>query len=149
MTVDLTSSSDELPGSLGRIALAEQYTALIANSSHPREIEAAIEVACEEYRALNDAYVQYLSGNAKAKPGRPGYQNQSPKWRQVEAGAFASVRTLAAILGARYPSPNGQPPISEAQQLVTNRVGPLCTGWPGTNTDEIIHHSQEPCPVHG
>jgi hypothetical protein len=149
LTVDLSSSSDELPGSLARLALAGQYTTLIADSAHPREIEAAIEVACELHRALNDAYVQYLSGSAKAKPGKPGFQNQSPRWREAETGAFASVRVLAAILGARYPSPTGQPPIGETQQLVINRVGPLCNGWHGENTDEITHHPKDPCPLHG
>lgn len=149
MSVDLSSSPDELPGALARLALGEKYTTLIANSAHPREIEAAIEVACDLHRALNEAYVQYLSGSAKSRPGKPGFQNQSPRWREAEAGAFASVRTLAAILGARYPSPTGQPPIAEAQQLVANRVGPQCTGWPGDRPGEITHHPKDSCPLHG
>lgn len=146
MTADL-HTSNELPGEAARLTLAAQYTTLIAESSHAPEIEAAIEVACELHRALNDAYVQYLSGTAKAKPGRPGYQGQSPRWREAEAAAFASVRTLAAILGAKYRSPNGQIPIPQTQQLVKNRVGPLCNGWP--DNDTITHHPKDPCPVHG
>jgi hypothetical protein len=149
LTVDLDSSSDELPGSLARLALTGQYTTLIANSAHPREIEAAIEVACDLHRALNDAYVQYLSPNAKGKLGRPGYETQSPTWREAEREAFGARRALAAILGARYPSPTGQPPIAETRQLVINRVGPLCNGWPGPTADEITHHPKDPCPVHG
>jgi hypothetical protein len=146
LTVDLHSSSDELPGSLARIALTEQYTTLIANSRHPREIEAAIDIACKYKRQLNDAYVQYLSGSAKATPG---YENRSPRYREAETPAFASAETLAAVLGARYPSPNGLPPIKEAQQLIGNRVGPLCTGWTDKNTNALTHHPKDQCPVHG
>lgn len=147
MTVDL-DTANELPGEAARLSFAAQYTSLIADSTHDPLIEAAIEIACEEHRALNDAYVQYLIGNTKAKPGKPGYEGQSPRWRVAEAAAFASVRTLAAVLGAKYNNPSGQLPIPQAQQLVKNRVGLLCNGWSDKDTDTITHHPQETCPVH-
>lgn len=148
MTVDL-DTSNELPGEAARLTSAAQYTALIANSTHSHEIEAAIEIACELHRALNDAYVMYLGGTAKAKPGKPGYQGQSPRWREAEAAAFASVRTLAAILGTKYNNPTGQVPIPQTQQLVKTRVGPLCNGWPDKDSGQLTHHPQETCPAHG
>jgi hypothetical protein len=148
LTVDFHNPS-ELPGEAARRAFAAQYTSLIADSTYSPEIEAAIEIACEDHRALNDAYVQYLAGSAKAKPGKPGYEGQSPRWREAEVAAFASVRTLAAVLGAKYNNPTGQIPIPQTQLLIKNRVGPLCNGWENKDSGKLTHHPKETCPVHG
>lgn len=151
MTVDLHSASDdELPGVVAGLAAAERYASLIANSTHDRDIEAVIEEARQPYHALNDAYVLYLSRSTKGKlNGTPGYENQSGRWREAEREMFGFVRALAALLRARYASPNGHLPIEEAQKLIANRLGPLCHGWTYDDTGDIYHHPNDPCPVHG
>lgn len=138
----MTSAQDE--------AGSAHYSSLLKAYDHPPEVEAAISAAAFYYRAVNAALVKYLQGNGKpGKLGTPGRETRSPGWSRAEAELFASITTLAAVLGVRHPSPTGYDPVEETRRLVAHRVGPLCNGWSSTGSTVIdTHHPALDCPIH-
>lgn len=127
----------------------QQYQALVTHGPHPPEIESGIQILCQLYRKRHTTYVAFLRGQKKGRPGEPGRQNQSPAWREADAGYFAGLTTLAAILGSIYPPPSGRLPINDVAELIQLRVGPLCTGWSSKDNDIIdSHHPAVACPIH-
>jgi hypothetical protein len=133
--------------------LSRSYVTLLKTHKHPPDVEAAISTACTYYRNLNTALVNYLQGNKK--PGReprlgtPGRETRSGAWSRAEAEYFASITTVAAMLGVRHPSPTGWDPVQETRELVADRVGPLCNGWGSRNPHVIdTHHPALDCPIH-
>lgn len=130
------------------------YEQLLTGQPYPPEIEAAISVVSGCYRRRHQARITYLSGHRKelpqrGKPGKPGGEIRSNTWREADAGLFAALSTLAAVLGVLYPAPGGQPPIDAVKTLIEHRVGPLCTGWSSNNNGQIdTHHPLDTCPIH-
>lgn len=147
-------SMSELPStervySAGREDLAA-YMHLVSTSTasqHGQAIEAVIQVACQKYQRMHDAYVHFLAGRDRTGSGQPGSERRSTRWRET-AEAWASVQeALAAAMGVLYPKPDRGLPLIEVQMLVKNRLGPLCFGW--TNFQgRLIHHPDQPCEAH-
>ena len=146
---DVTDSA-EAEGVVGERQASNEYERLLVRSEHPQQLEAAISIVCELYRTRNYAYVEYLRGSTARRPRRPGYESQSPRWREADASFFGALSALAAVVGVLYPSPNknNQPPLNETRALITERVGALCSGWPGPQ-GSTEHHPDAPCPLHG
>lgn len=130
-----------------------RYVTLLKAQEYPPDVEAAIRTACVYYRKVNDALVKYLQGNNKpgraTKLGTPGRETKSAAWSRAEAEHFASITTLAAVLGVRHPSPMGWDPVQETRELVADRAGPLCNGWSSNDSSRIdTHHPALDCPIH-
>lgn len=156
MTTSTNADSNYISNTdqIQRIDQEEQYRKMLMETEFPPEVDRVLDVACHYYRAQHRAYVDYLSGYRKTTRaqrenlGTPGRETRSPGWRLAEAAAFASLETLATLLGVLYPSPTGHPPMDEARAVVTQRVGPLCTGWRRTPHSPLTHHPHDNCTVH-
>jgi hypothetical protein len=128
---------------IGERTEPERYAALIATSRHNPEVEASLSVLKGLYERRHQTYIEYLRSNKNLG----GTESRSPRWRECDTRLFGGVEVMAALLGAIYPSPTGQPPIQETMDLVRARVGPLCNGWPDGNS-RLTHHPHVSCEVH-
>ena len=143
---DLSPAERVLSG--GRSDLAAYRERIVASTArrHGPALEAVLLVACNKFKALNDAYVAYLKGNGKGPGGSPGGQNRSRRWGEADHAYTGALEAVSAAFGVQYPKPDGTLPITEVEALIEHRVGPLCTGW--TVNDQLVHHPEDQCPVH-
>lgn len=128
--------------------LRSDYLKTILSATYSDEMEAVIAVAAEYFVALNHAYTNFMSTPQPGKPRGPGSERRSPQWREAEGAFFAAASGVAAGLHTQYPSLDGERPIAEAKALIRDRVGPLCNGWRGTTSGQILHAINQHCPVH-
>lgn len=126
----------------------EAYKKFLLTANHGDELEAVISVAARTWSKRHEIATEILQ-QCRTKQAHPAIGDllRSPRYRAKDAAFMALVEGLAAGLNARYPSPDGEPPITTAAELVEARVGKRCTGW-AAGPEKVKHHNGSACPVH-